>query len=100
MESITSPTAAVSDRAAVVDVVQTHSLTKRFGDATVVSGVDLRVPRGAAFGYLGPNGAGKTTLIRMLLGLTKPTAGAIRLLGLPLPAGRQRALARVGAIVD
>src|SRR5215831_12088604 len=100
MESSTSPTAAASDPASVVDVVRTECLTKRFGGATVVSSVDLRVPRGAAFGYLGPNGAGKTTLIRMLLGLTKPTAGAIRLLGLPLPAGRQRALARVGAIVD
>jgi ABC-2 type transport system ATP-binding protein len=100
MKFITSPTAAISDPTAVVDVVQTDCVTKRFGQATVVDSVDLRVPRGAAFGYLGPNGAGKTTLIRMLLGLTRPTAGAIRLLGLPLPAGRRRALARVGAIVD
>jgi ABC-2 type transport system ATP-binding protein len=82
------------------DVVETQGLTKRFGAATVVSNVELRVPRGTAFGYLGPNGAGKTTLIRMLLGLTKPTAGAMKLLGLELPAGRRRALGRVGAIVD
>ena len=45
-------------------VVETHALTKRFGDRTVVRDVELRVPRGVAFGYLGPNGAGKTTLIR------------------------------------
>ena len=92
--------AAVSDAAYAVDVVETESLTKRFGEATVVSSVDLRVPRGTAFGYLGPNGAGKTTLIRMLLGLTKPTAGTMKLLGLPLPARRRQALAHVGAIVD
>jgi ABC-2 type transport system ATP-binding protein len=81
-------------------VVETNGLTKRFGEATVVSDVDLRVPRGTAFGYLGPTGAGKTTLIRMLLGLTSPSAGTMTLLGLPLPAGRREALARVGSIVD
>jgi ABC-2 type transport system ATP-binding protein len=81
-------------------VVETRGLTKRFGETTVVHPVDLRVPRGTAFGYLGPNGAGKTTLIRMLLGLTKPTAGEMSLLGLPVPARRRQALARVGAIVD
>src|SRR5262249_59908096 len=81
-------------------VVETEGLTKRFGETTVVQSVDLRVPRGVAFGYLGPNGAGKTTLIRMLLGLTRATAGEMRLLGLPVPRRRREALARVGAIVD
>jgi ABC-2 type transport system ATP-binding protein len=81
-------------------VVETHGLTKRFGPRTVVDGVDLAVPRGVAFGYLGPNGAGKTTLIRMLLGLTDATAGSMRLLGLPVPEARAKALARVGAIVE
>jgi ABC-2 type transport system ATP-binding protein len=81
-------------------VVETEGLTKRFGDRTVVRDVELLVPRGAAFGYLGPNGAGKTTLIRMLLGLTPATAGSMRLLGVPVPAERAKALARVGAIVE
>src|SRR5438128_9395685 len=81
-------------------IVHTEGLTKRFGDRTVVDEVDLRVPRGSAFGYLGPNGAGKTTLIRMLLGLTHATAGTMRLLGRPVPAERAAALARVGAIVE
>src|SRR4029453_1147378 len=82
------------------DVVETVGLTKRFGERTAVDRVDLRVPRGSAFGYLGPNGAGKTTLIRMLLGLTQPAAGTMRLLGRPVPAGRALALARVGAMVE
>jgi ABC-2 type transport system ATP-binding protein len=81
-------------------VVETSGLTKRFGERVAVADVDLRVPRGAAFGYLGPNGAGKTTLIRMLLGLTQATAGTMRLLGRPVPEERAAALARVGAIVE
>jgi ABC-2 type transport system ATP-binding protein len=80
--------------------VETHGLTKRFGPTVAVDHVELLVPRGSAFGYLGPNGAGKTTLIRTLLGLTHANAGTMSLLGIPVPAERKKALARVGAIVD
>src|SRR6202453_4205649 len=80
--------------------VETHGLTKRFGDNVAVDGVELLVPRGCAFGYLGPNGAGKTTLIRVLLGLTRADAGTMSLLGHAVPRHRDLALARVGAIVD
>jgi ABC-2 type transport system ATP-binding protein len=86
---------------AKVDVaIETRGLVKRFGDRAAVDGVDLVVPQGSAFGFLGPNGAGKTTLIRMLVGLTGPSAGEVVLLGLPQPAERREALARVGAIVE
>ena len=80
--------------------VETHGLTKRFGENVAVNNVELLVPRGCAFGYLGPNGAGKTTLIRVLLGLTHADAGTMKLLGHGVPRHRDRALARVGAIVD
>ncbi|HXP33027.1 MAG TPA: ABC transporter ATP-binding protein [Acidimicrobiales bacterium] len=80
--------------------VETHGLAKRFGDNVAVDDVELLVPRGCAFGYLGPNGAGKTTLIRVLLGLTHADAGTTSLLGYAVPRHRDRALARVGAIVD
>jgi ABC-2 type transport system ATP-binding protein len=80
--------------------VETRGLTKRFGDRVAVDHVDLQVPRGAAFGYLGPNGAGKTTLIRMLLGLTRATAGSMEVLGRPVPSQRTEALLSVGAIVE
>ncbi len=80
--------------------VETHGLTKRFGDNVAVNGVELLVPRGCAFGYLGPNGAGKTTLIRVLLGLTMADSGSMSLLGYQVPKHRDVALARVGAIVD
>jgi ABC-2 type transport system ATP-binding protein len=81
-------------------VIETKALTKRFGERAAVDGVDLHVPAGVAFGFLGPNGAGKTTMIRTLVGLTRPSSGEISLLGLPQPAKRREALARVGAIVE
>ena len=80
--------------------METRNLTKRFGANVAVDGVELRVPRGSAFGYLGPNGAGKTTLIRTLVGLTQADGGTMSLLGVPVPRQRRQALARVGAIVD
>ena len=80
--------------------VETHGLTKHFGPNIAVNDVELRVPRGCAFGCLGPNGAGKTTLIRVLLGLTHADAGTMSLLGYPVPKHRDKALARIGAIVD
>lgn len=101
--SVTAPD-LVADRAPdAADsswAVETRGLAKRFGSTVAVNGVDLRIPRGCAFGYLGPNGAGKTTLIRVLLGLTRADAGTMSLLGYPVPRHRDKALARVGAIVD
>ena len=80
--------------------IETRALTKRFGERVALDSVELQVPRGCAFGFLGPNGAGKTTLIRTLLGLTQASAGSMQLLGHPVPAERERALQRVGAIVE
>ncbi len=88
------------DPSAIAPAIQTHALTKRFGDRTALDSVDLLVPAGVAFGFLGPNGAGKTTLIRTLLGLTRANAGSIRLLGHQVPAERNVALQSVGAIVE
>ena len=95
LTGVSAPRAVESEWA-----VETHGLTKRFGENAAVNGVELLVPRGCAFGYLGPNGAGKTTLIRVLLGLTHADAGSMSLLGYDVPRHRAAALARVGAIVD
>ena len=80
--------------------IETSGLIKRFGKRAAIDGVDLRVPCGVAFGFLGPNGAGKTTMIRMLLGLTRASAGSMRLLGHPVPGERGAALRRVGAVIE
>src|SRR6202171_5615714 len=88
------------DSSSATAAIETRGLTKRFGARTAVDGVDLLVPRACAFGFLGPNGAGKTTMIRMLLGLTGASDGEMRLLGHAVPAEREVALRRVGAIVE
>ena len=61
-----------------------EGLTMRFGDATVVSGVDFRVNAGEVVGYLGPNGAGKSTTMRILAGLIAPSGGRVQLAGFDL----------------
>jgi ABC-2 type transport system ATP-binding protein len=62
-------------------VIQACGLVKRYGGFTAVDGLDLEIKAGEVFGLLGPNGAGKTTTILMLLGLTEPTAGSVRVVG-------------------
>src|SRR5262249_16203362 len=76
-----------------VSVIETRNLVKQFGAITALKGVSLRVERGEIFGLLGQNGAGKTTLVKILLGLTRPTAGDATLLDQPAgtPPVRRRA---------
>jgi ABC-2 type transport system ATP-binding protein len=62
-------------------IVRTAGLTKRYGEILAVDGLDLEVRPGEVFGLLGPNGAGKTTTILMILGLSEPTAGQVRVAG-------------------
>src|SRR5438094_8876875 len=76
-------------------IVQVRKLTKRFGDFTAVDGVSFDIRQGEILGLLGPNGAGKTTSIQMLLGLITPTAGEIRIFGLPFDRHREEILGRV-----
>lgn len=75
-------------------VIVTRRLTKAYGTLTAVDRLDLTIRRGEVFGLLGPNGAGKTTTVLMLLGLTEPSRGLVRVLGLdptrqPLAVKRQ-----------
>lgn len=62
-------------------VVETHGLTKRYGNVEAVRDLSLTVERQRITGFLGRNGAGKSTTIKMLLGMVRPTAGAGRVLG-------------------
>jgi ABC-2 type transport system ATP-binding protein len=78
--------------------IDTLQLRKVYGDRAAVKGLTLQVLRGEVFGFLGPNGAGKTTSIKMLLGLTRPTAGSAELLGAPL--GDRAALAQIGFLPE
>ena len=62
--------------------IRTEGLTKKYGDVTALTSLDLEIVPGEVMGYLGPNGAGKTTTIRLLLGLARPTAGRAEIFGL------------------
>jgi ABC-2 type transport system ATP-binding protein len=75
-------------------------LTKRYGDLVAVDGLDLELRRGEIFGLLGQNGAGKTTTILMLLGLTEPTSGSARVMGLDPARDALRVKRQVGYLPD
>ncbi|MGI6200278.1 MAG: ABC transporter ATP-binding protein [Christensenellales bacterium] len=77
-------------------VIKTHGLTKTYGKARGVDGLDLTVEAGEFFGFIGPNGAGKSTTIRLLLGLIRPTGGSAEVLGRSVAADRVAILSQVG----
>jgi ABC-2 type transport system ATP-binding protein len=80
--------------------IVTAGLTKRYGELTAVDNLDLQVRRGEIFGLLGQNGAGKTTTILMLLGLTEPTDGTARVIGLDPARDALRVKRQVGYLPD
>jgi ABC-2 type transport system ATP-binding protein len=80
--------------------IETQSLHKHYGDIRAVDGLDMRVPRGAIYGFLGRNGAGKTTTIRMLAGLAHASGGTMRLLGLDPRTDSVAILARTGWVIN
>ncbi|MGK2349537.1 ABC transporter ATP-binding protein [Actinomyces sp. W5033] len=99
------PTAAAVRPAHRDLAVVTHALTKTFGTGakarTVVTDLDLAVPRGAVYGFLGPNGSGKSTTMKMLLGLLAPTRGDVALMGEPLNRSTRAGLiARTGSMIE
>ncbi|MCO1657577.1 ABC transporter ATP-binding protein [Pseudonocardia humida] len=96
----TDDPATAATAAAAGFAARAVGLRKVFGPTVAVDGVDLDVPTGSVLGMLGPNGSGKTTLIRMLLGLTRPTAGRAELLGHDVGAAAAAALPHVGALVE
>jgi len=92
--------APAADPATLTAPIRTRALTKRYGELVAVDTLDLEVRAGEIFGLLGQNGAGKTTTILMLLGLTEPTGGTARVVGLD-PARRPLEVKRrVGYLPD
>ncbi len=80
-----------------MNTIEVDRVTKAFGKFKAVDDLSLTVPSGTIFGLLGPNGAGKTTTIRMIMDITAPDSGSIRVLG--APASRS-SLARVGYLPE
>jgi len=63
-------------------VIETHNLSKAYKNIRALNALDLKVRQNSIFGFLGPNGAGKTTTIKLMLGLTRPTAGTATIFGM------------------
>ena len=80
--------------------IEASALTKRFGDVVAVNDLGLNIRRGEIYGFLGLNGAGKTTTIRMLLGMIRPGAGSVSLLGVKVEPGQDKIWQQVGYMVE
>jgi ABC-2 type transport system ATP-binding protein len=80
--------------------ISVNGLQKRYGRTQALDGLDFEIPTGQLTGFLGPNGAGKTTTFRSILGLTRPDAGDIEILGMPVPSRLPEIVKKVGVIVE
>ena len=80
-------------------IIETRNLTKQYGTQKSVADLNLHVEKGRIYGLLGRNGAGKTTTMKMLLGLTAPTAGEVKLWGTDLKGKEKKLLPRIGSLI-
>ncbi len=90
----------MSDPGGTTPAIELSGLTKVYGQARALDGVDLAVPEGSVFGFLGPNGAGKTTTLRILTGLARATSGQARVFGTDVTDAGNDVRARIGFLPD
>ena len=81
-------------------LIETKQLTKIYGEQAAVKNIDLHVKRGRIYGLLGRNGAGKTTTMKMLLGLTQPTSGEVKIWRKTLRGNEKKLLPRIGSLIE
>jgi ABC-2 type transport system ATP-binding protein len=81
-------------------ILEVKDLHKKYKDVYAVKGLNLSVNKGDIYGFLGPNGAGKSTTLRMIVSLIKPTSGEIEIFGDSLTNNPQKALRRLGALIE
>jgi ABC-2 type transport system ATP-binding protein len=81
-------------------VIQTHELSKTYGDVSALQSLNLKVPPHSIFGFLGPNGAGKSTTIKLLLGLAHPTSGSASIFGMDIARDSAEIRNRIGYLAQ
>src|SRR5215831_105121 len=81
-------------------VVETHELTKKYGQFLALDRLTMSVGRGQILGFIGPNGAGKTTTIKILVGLARPTSGSATVAGVDCVAEPRRVKRMIGYMPD
>jgi lipooligosaccharide transport system ATP-binding protein len=79
-------------------IIEAVAVEKAYGPTPAVAGLSFAIPSGTCIGLLGPNGAGKTTTMRMIMGLTRPTGGGIRVFGQPAQSLARADRARIGLV--
>lgn len=92
------PSPAISTASAPPVVLR--GVVKRYGGVEALSGLDLTVESGQVYGFLGRNGAGKSTALRIMMGITRQTAGTVELLGLPVRDGDPAVRRRIGYVAQ
>jgi ABC-2 type transport system ATP-binding protein len=90
----------IPNRGVNYTLIELINLTKRYGNITAISNINLTIPNGQFFGFLGPNGAGKTTTIKTIVGLLKPTSGTVKVEGFDVQKEPILAKRVVGFIPD
>lgn len=83
-----------------MNIIETQGLTRRFGRAEALHGLDLAVPQGSVCALLGPNGAGKSTTIKLLMNLLRPTAGSAQVLGVDSRRLGEKEKAQIGYVSE
>lgn len=81
-------------------IIETKNLTKQYGTQKSVADLNIHVEKGKIYGLLGRNGAGKTTTMKMLLGLTQPTSGEVKIWGKLLQGNEKKLLPRIGCLIE
>lgn len=81
-------------------IIETKNLTKQYGTQKSVADLNIHVKKGRIYGLLGRNGAGKTTTMKMLLGLTRPTLGEIKIFGKNIQGNEKKILPRIGNLIE
>lgn len=81
-------------------IIETNDLTKQYKEQASVSQLSIHVKKGRIYGLLGRNGAGKTTTMKMLLGLTKPTSGEVKIFGRTIEGNEKKILPRIGSLIE
>ena len=94
------PLEALPDAASGTEAIRCESLSKHFGKLVALDGLNLSVEKGSVFGFLGPNGAGKTTTLRLLAGITNPTAGRVWVAGQEVSGNSLQLRSRIGFLPE
>lgn len=81
-------------------IIETINLTKQYGEQKSVANLNIHVKKGRIYGLLGRNGAGKTTTMKILLSLTKPTSGEVKIFGKNIQGNERKILPRIGSLIE